>query len=142
MWRRARLLVCWLLFAALPLQGLAATAMALCGPAMEHQQMELATTAHAGSVGAHEHMAMAADAHDHATAMSDHHDDAAAQPDSDPDARTCSVCASCCMGAGLVSKFLPLEFGHISESFAHPVGSDRAAFLTGGLERPPRPFLA
>lgn len=56
--------------------------------------------------------------------------------------RTCSACASCCVGVGLVSYPASLEFGRVPEAFANLVGSDRPAYLTGGLERPPRPFLA
>jgi hypothetical protein len=124
----------WLVCAALPLQGVAATAMALCAPG------------HASTDATMTHDAPSA-VHDQGAADGSHHH-GSPDPVSGVDAhdqdssKTCSVCASCCVGAGPLSHAPLVEFGQPPDTFAHPLGAHRAAYLTGGLERPPRPFLA
>jgi hypothetical protein len=78
---RARLILAWLLMAALPLQGFATVSMALC---KERAQAQAAIQ--------HEHH----DEHQHAMATGHdaHHDESASQ-DSDS-THTCAVCAACC----------------------------------------------
>lgn len=98
---RFRLLLAWLLLAALPLQGWAAAAMLFCGPAQTvamHSEVHVAK-ADAGNRGLH------ADHHDmHAAHAQQHLDggdaDGGTQPSADG-VHTCSVCAACSHGVAL-----------------------------------------
>ena len=124
----------WLLCAALPLQGASAATMALCGPGTSHDHVAMSSTAPASG---HEHHAAEVD-HHHAAAepAAD-----AAEPSDGTGPQKCSVCASCCVGAGAVQRLSFFEPVALPDSFALPVGSGIAVYLTGGLERPPRSFL-
>lgn len=102
---RFRLLLAWLLMAALPLQGWAAASMLFCGPAQRaavqahaqvpadagHHGMRADTHAahHEGTVGGH--------AHPHADPSAPH--DTAAGDGSASHA--CGVCAACCHAVAL-----------------------------------------
>jgi hypothetical protein len=130
-----RFVLLCLMAVALPVQGFAATGALHCG-AM-HQRMQ-AANAHHHDDGADHH-------HAHAGASQ-----AKASPDAGPDdgaarvggAFKCSACAACCVGLGLPAGTPNVPQGP-SEQFAPPraMPSD-AAFLTGGLDRPPRLVLA
>lgn len=81
---RFRLLLAWLLMAALPLQGFAGAAMLFCGGVPAHHVQATGMHDHAG----HDHMAHArsdADAQDRA--------DAKQLPSA---LHTCAICAACC----------------------------------------------
>jgi hypothetical protein len=105
---RFRLLLAWLMMAALPLQGWAAASMLYCGPA----QRAAVAQAHSTGAGDHGGHAMHVDHHDRTAG---HHDMTAGHPataDVDPEAvqggttvdassHTCGVCASCCHGVAL-----------------------------------------
>ena len=136
----------FLLAIALPMQGFAAATMISCG------------------LGQHDH----AHAHAHAAGQ-DHHAVSDSRGDAMPEAHlgdagrhetgadhshagktglakvslhTCSACASCCVGAAVPSQ--PISFASVkqTDSFA-PLGTcSVAAYVTEGLERPPRAFLA
>ncbi len=88
-----RILFAWLLIAAVPMQGFAATSMLLCGRGAQHQ-----------------HTAQASEPHDHATMHGDmgaadpfHTHAAEPAPDASSDAdHTCGICATCCNGVALV----------------------------------------
>lgn len=54
----------------------------------------------------------------------------------------CSVGASCCAAVALPSPATGFDAVALSQSFTPPEPIGVAAFLTSGLERPPRPFLA
>ena len=74
---RLRILFAWLLMAALPMQGIAAASMLLCGMGGQHQ-----------------HTVQASEPHDHA---------ADPAPGASPESgHKCSICAACCNGAALV----------------------------------------
>ena len=100
---RFRLLLAWLVLAALPLQGFAAASMLFCG-------MEQAGHAHAagpvrGAV-AHDHAA-----HSHATAnhaVSDVHSGDAGKAGQDQQAHACATCMSCCHVVA-IGVFEPLQ---------------------------------
>jgi hypothetical protein len=114
-----RTLLFALLVAALPLRGTAGVLMALC------------EGNHGGAIAAHEH------AHEY---DGDHHhgadDDGAGN--SAPVASACSVCASCCAGAGLAVQL-------IQEVVFQPPGTIRipffdhrfSVFVPEHLDRPP-----
>lgn len=137
MLRLARIVLMWLLCAALPLQGATAATMVLCGSGTGHEHAAMSTSTDPAS------------AHPHHGADADHHHAVAkpaantGDPTDGADSQTCSVCASCCVGAGaVVQRFSFFEPVALAGSFALPIGSGIAVYLTGGLERPPRPFLA
>jgi hypothetical protein len=89
---RIRILIAWLVLAALPLQGFAAASMLFCGMDAGHEvqaQVQVMPGAH----------------HDHATHSHEHGGKAQKSADGGkqlPDAsHSCGVCASCCHSAAL-----------------------------------------
>lgn len=93
---RLRVYLAWLLFAAIPLQGLAAASMLYCG---ESHGSHLGVVVHSGALqNGHDH---SAHVHDAVMASSTpSHDVSAAVQLSDAD-HECSVCASCYQAVGL-----------------------------------------
>lgn len=128
-----RLVLTWMLAAALPLQGYAVHAMAACGPAHHRPALDTSSHHHDGAVGEH-----------HATAV----DQTAASEDvAAPDAQSakaskCSLCASCCSAAAITAasfSFDPVPVMPVTVATV-PVAHDRV--LPGGLERPPKLLFA
>ena len=126
----------WLLSLAVPVQGFAAASMFNCGPG------------HAGKASS-QAQAHAAHVHGHDGAAPDHHHaDADALADIDAHATpavhkgSCSACASCCTAAGLPATIVSFEAIVVHDAVVPLAAARVAAFLTGGTERPPRPFLA
>lgn len=131
----------WLLAVALPVQGYAAQAMLMCGPA-HHQRAAI-----------HDHAS-----HDHGDLAVDlavfvpSHSDVKGSPDASLDHHAkmaksgqttkCSACSSCCSAAAITASVHALEVipQHVPAVATIPVGN--AVDLIGGLERPPRRFLA
>lgn len=137
MWRVVRLALTWLLALALPLQGLSAATMTAC-----HFAPSLATSAphHDETAGAHAHSHLP-DATEHEAVVLDdsHVGDAGRDTGAE---QKCSVCASCCTGATVPSEALSFDAVKLTDFFA-PFGSNAiVAYVTEGLERPPRFFLA
>ncbi|MFM0412549.1 hypothetical protein PQR31_38125 [Paraburkholderia dipogonis] len=130
-WRKLFVIV--LLMLSLPVQSFAAISMK-CesshfgsdGASVQHTDADEATHSHH-----HAHGVMIADADHHAH----HHGDA-------HDAHSCASCASCCFGVGLpVLPTLATPAGLVHLAAPLPPSTDVASFLTGGIERPPRPSL-
>ncbi len=100
---RIRLVLVWLLMAAVPLQGWAAASMLLCGGAA--QRAGVHAPLHDGSTSAahHVHAGQGAAMHDHG----EHQDMAQAGNPGDADppsaqaSHTCGVCAACCHSVAL-----------------------------------------
>lgn len=116
--RTCRIVLLALLFAALPMRGYAGVLMSLC------------ETQHGGAPTAQEHV------HDHGDS---HHDDTGAGGGNSTHAASmCSVCASCCAGAGLApdapraAQFQSPGSDRISFSDRCPSG-----FVPEHLDRPP-----
>ena len=137
-----RIAFAWLLALALPIQGVAAQTMLLCGPA--HHQ-----TVAADASGAREHASF-----DHHNDINDlaAHDQATdagaavastdeAKPSKAAHAGKCSVCSSCCNAATMTSAVVTIDvIPQSMPAFATiPAANDRV--LIGGLDRPPRPAL-
>lgn len=138
-----RIALAWLLAVALPIQGYAAQAMMLCGPA--HHQ----------SAATHEHGTRD---HGNASMHEDHHSmamqDEAAPPTADGaqdhqgktfksgHAGKCSACASCCSAAAIATAVVSVDVipQHAPVVATIPVG--HAHDSLGGLDRPPRNLLA
>ena len=152
--RLVRLVVFWLLAVALPLQGVAAATMLSCAPVGHHGNAVPASShgddATAASV-ARAAPDAAADKHDHAShaavghathAAVDHGDDSDARSGAGGAAAKCSACSFCCTGAAAPARLLvfgPLE---LPEFYAPFAARSVAAFVSEGLERPPRTVLA
>ena len=165
MLRLARLLITWLLLAAVPLQGwaMAARACHAAGESMPQASAHdhgLAVGGHAlGHVGHHDDAAGQGDGEaqhlHHPSAHAPHghgalamHGDAAASPpphdtheathDATHHAAGCSHCAACCVGALLPSPTQAPRLGPPAVLPAPQPDQPAWPFLTGGPERPPR----
>jgi hypothetical protein len=139
-----RSLLIWLMALALPIQAVAAASMQHCGAA--HRLMQGVPAA-----------AVALDGHDHVhEAVPHQHDDAGLDVEmstSDPsnegpnatalgDDFTCSACAHCCSAAALPASGVRLPAPSIEAQAAAMAATDLVSFMSGGIERPPRTFLA
>ena len=134
MHRLARLALMFLLAIALPLQGVGAATMIACGSGPH---------VHAHAV-AHDHHAMDsvghADAGPHGMNMAHSH---GGKSDLAGSAlHKCSVCASCCVGAAVPSRAIAFDTVKLTDRFAPLVARSVPAYVSEGLERPPRAFLA
>ncbi|HHX4058134.1 TPA: hypothetical protein ACU967_005953 [Burkholderia contaminans] len=128
-WRKLFIVV--LLALSLPVQSFAAISMKCIAAHTEAgeasaQHMELAEPAHHHEMHG---VALADDPqHDHLGKI--HH------------AHSCSTCASCCFGTGLLaapSVAAPTDATRIAVSSPPPAAA--VSFLTSGIERPPRHLL-
>lgn len=152
--RILRVVLTWMLAVALPLQGYAVHAMAACGPAHHRSAVEVAAVVavvdmvqtadmvettdmqshhHDGAAGGH-----------HATAMdqTDTSDDGVVSDGKAPHASKCSVCASCCSAAAIMTTAFTLDLVPVMPVTVGTVPAAHDRILSGGLERPPRLFLA
>ncbi|MCR5869156.1 hypothetical protein [Aquincola sp. J276] len=150
--RLLRVIMLWWMVLALPMQGLAATAMLHCGAATS------GAMAHAGSHQAHQdvqhdglHSGMDHQAHEN------HGYPAAATPDAGgatdgltPDepppgpaagplyGHACSACAACCVAMGLPAAMPVLASAPAATTAVATLVAPAPSFLTAGPERPPR----
>jgi hypothetical protein len=143
--RVIRLVFAFLLVAALPLQGIAAVTMTLCGSGQSAHHADSPAPSH-GVMAADQHADHGMHHHQHASAALADDDQAALHsPRVGPDKQSqskCSVCASCCSAAAVPSAAVAFDSVVMAEFFAPAASTGAPAFLTAGLERPPRPFLA
>jgi hypothetical protein len=145
MWRVLRLAFASVLAIALPLQGVTAATMMVCGMA-QHRPHSTDVSEHAhhvesGGTEGHSHHA-ASEAPDHASHGHASGETSDGKSLSSKDAQKCSACASCCVGVAVPVE--PLSFApvRLPDQFAALVPSSVAAFVTEGPERPPRLLLA
>ena len=132
----------WCLMLCVPLQGMAASTMALCGPGAVHGLATVvdgprtdaasAVAGHAEHTG-HDHPAMT----ESAEAVDSAHGDLAHADD-----HKCSVCASCHSAAALVTELPSLPAIDAASTVFAAIVLSVAAFAADGPERPPRCFLA
>lgn len=151
MWFSLRATFIWLVMLAIPLQGIAASAMLHCGPGHERQMVQASATDHHGS-----HRGLGSVHHDPAEDHQPDHvetaaPDVASADDRQPAAQAdqaqlgkfkCSACAQCCASVALldrVSDPIRLEPVSIAPVIA---ADDYPQVAQTGPERPPRPFLA
>lgn len=116
-----RILIVWLCTLSLPFQGVAAAAMASCGPVHQHQYPHEMAVSH-GHVGAH------AD-----------HDHSGMHPAHQVKADKCSACSSCCAGVAMVAP--ALRWQAPAQEPVVPVVLPsllQPSFHPDGLDRPPR----
>lgn len=144
-----RSLLIWLMVLAMPVQAIAAASMQHCGAA--HRLMQVGSTA-----------AVAPDSHDPVHEATPHqHADADADTGLDTqtsagdssveglnpqqalgDDYTCSACANCCSAVALPSGLVRLPAPSIEAHAAALPATDVVSFMSGGIDRPPRTFLA
>ena len=146
MFARFRCVVMWILLLALPLQGFAAATMINCGA--NHHRMLAASASAATEVhehamsGHHQHEAdLAGDMH--AAAVDDDEHGASLAHHLDKLTKfKCSACAVCCMGAAMPTAALVIASFPPTMTTALFVSTPHADFVSDGLDRPPRLFLA
>lgn len=138
-----RVLLLCLMAVALPVQGFAAAGMQHCQPIHERTQTVTAPHAvHHGDAHAHPHdTASAPQAHEAGAGAVDHAP-VAEKSHAVAAVAKCSACAACCVGLGLPASALQLPKLPAVGPQPATIPMEAAAFLTGGLDRPPRPFLA
>lgn len=139
-----RSLLIWLMALALPIQAVAAAGMQHCGAT--HRLMQVGSAA-----------AVALDAHDrvHEAVLHQHGDagldvetsagdpsDAGLSSTALGDDYTCSACANCCSAAPLPASKAQLPAPAVEAHAAALPATNIDSFMPGGIERPPRPFLA
>ena len=143
MHRALHVVIAFILALAIPLQGIAAATMAACGN--QHSMGHATALGQRGSdrtAKASEHRAMHHRVHTSSHGASDT-DSHARHGSLDKLAKVkCSICASCCACAAMPSTFVVFDSAAPTECFASPVPTGTPAFLTAGLERPPRAFFA
>ena len=141
-----RSLLIWLMVLAVPVQAIAASGMQHCGPG--HQMMQAGLTA-ASSADEHE-QAQDGAPHEHPQAATVPADQQTADDVSDTTLKagalgndyTCSACANCCSAVGLPSTVVRLPEPPIAAHASALSASALLSFVPGGLDRPPRTFLA
>jgi hypothetical protein len=145
MWSRIRTAMMWLLLAALPVQGWAVATMVHCGPSHQRATLRavdaISPVQHAHSHEGHDHGSH------HASVVADDADTGPSPAGSDAQSLSmgkfkCSACATCCLGMALPSAVLTFDASVSSDSLEPGMPRGHAVFLTAGLERPPRTFLA
>ena len=143
---RFRSAMMWLLLVALPLQGFAAATMLNCGP--NHQQMwEASVGARAersdpAAHGDHQHPMDSADAHQKAEAGDPADEGGSLHHLGKLSTFKCSACAACCMGVALPPSPLAFASSPPASVPTPNVSAPHVDFVSNGLDRPPRLFLA
>lgn len=141
-----RSLLIWLMVLALPLQAVAAAGMQHCGAT--HRLMQVASM---GAVAPDHHDAVhEATPHEHAGSGTrlDVGLSAGDASDQGPNANalgddfTCSACANCCSALALPASLVRLPAPPIEDHAAALPTPEAVSFMPGGIERPPRSFLA
>jgi|KBSSwiStaDraftv2_1062776.scaffolds.fasta_scaffold04919_12 hypothetical protein len=142
MWGVLRFAIACLLAFALPLQGVTAATMMVCGTAQRSSEGEHAHRHHINAPAPEVHSHFTSDVHEHASHMHASGNASNDKPSSSKVSHKCSVCASCCVGAAVAAD--PLSFVPVKLTDRFPSLAPRsvAAFVTEGLERPPRLLLA
>ena len=142
---RFRSVLMWLLLIALPVQGFAAATMLNCGP-NHHRMWEASVGTQVGSsehaAHDHQHPKDVADP-DEVAVVGDHADGGSSLNHLSKLSKfKCSACAACCMGVALPPS--PLAFLSFPPASAPTpnVSAPHVDFVSNGLDRPPRLFLA
>lgn len=132
----------WLLAVAMPMQGLSAATMLACGSGHhDHMPSHMTGHVHHDEINdAHTHSRVSyASPQEHAGFDHTH----AGRTSLDKGvSHKCSACASCCTNAVVPSQAVSFDAVKLTDFFAPLVARTLAAYVTEGLERPPRPFLA
>jgi hypothetical protein len=139
----------WLLMFAVPLQGMAASTMLLCGPSHHRQQAAAQVDVEVEAEAAHDHglhhgaSAIDLQDHDHADAGDAHTASGAHTPGSAGISKSkCSVCASCCSGVAIVATPLTTAVAEQPEPYTVFLATDFEPVFIDGPKKPPRFLLA
>jgi hypothetical protein len=140
--RLVKIFLLWLLIAALPMQGIAAVAMPVCGTTRHHDSAAAATAkAETGGATAHGHAG-----HFHRNDKQRAADSGYASHDasSDKDAGSSSsgTCQVCCVSAAMIPSGVNWTLPQRQQG--QPAVAPDILFsghISGGLERPPRSIL-
>lgn len=138
-----RMLLIWLLVLAVPAQGAAAATMAFCGPG--HHDGQTAAHGHSEPAAGHsDHGRDASSAQMHHQAMAQADEDRSATPAKfvQADKQKCSVCASCCSAAAILTTVLDLPVPPLGKTAFIALVPTIDVFIPDGPERPPRALLA
>jgi hypothetical protein len=135
----------WLLVFAVPVQGIAATAMAICG--LNHHTGSAAAQVQRGAPISHTHNdSAAAPEHQHhqpvAEAATDEAAPVASSQVGDASGHKCSACASCCTAGATPSSVPALPTPVSAPTVFSAVVPDVGGFATDGPDRPPRHVVA
>ena len=144
-------LCAWLLLLAVPLQGYAASTMLFCGPSHHNSASRMSPSAaglntksplkHDHGAAKHDHAShvhgQGKSTSDHATAVSPQQLASTQVADKHLPGK-CSMCASCCGGAAMISTFTLPSLEPVS-SVVEPLPLPLLVGIAApGLERPPR----
>ena len=141
MWRVVRFTLTWLLAVALPLQGVSAATMLGCGSGQhEHSSSMAANHLHAGHLVASHAHPQAADA-SAGNGVGDEHSSPKTADLARGAVHKCSACASCCLSAVIPTEAGSFARVKLPDFFAPVVARALTAYVTDGLERPPRLLL-
>lgn len=130
-----RMVLTWMLAVALPLQGYAVHAMS-CGPAHHHPAAAVA------EVQNHHHGGDVVEHHAAATDQAVAADGNAAPDGKSVHASKCSVCASCCSAAVIMTTAFNFDPVPVMPVIVATIPVAHDGILSGGLERPPRLLLS
>ncbi len=140
----ARVLLLWVMVLAMPLQGMAASLQAFCGPSHERMMQGLAPhdpaapTARASdhpSPGHHGSAAVTGDGCDGAAG-------AGACPGAGHAGFSCSACAACCTMLAIPVHFTLPERSALAQSMPAATAAALTQPPPDGLDRPPRTHVA
>ncbi|MCO5108813.1 MAG: hypothetical protein M9907_17270 [Burkholderiaceae bacterium] len=129
----ARIVLAWLVLAALPVQGFAAAAMLSCGPG--HEEMAGAVEVRHAHASHGAHGTAEPEAMGHATAP-------AATPLAAAGAFKCSACAACCVATALPASPLIVAAQRPTAEAIPERRQPSGDFVVERLEHPPRGFFA
>lgn len=150
MWFSVRTAFIWLVMLAIPLQGVAASAMLHCGPGHERQMLQLSAADHHGGhrgVGSVHHHPAGDHQPDRTAAAANTESADDGQPSAQADKGQlgkfkCSACAQCCASVALLDRMPdPIRLEPVSIALVM-AARDCPQVAQAGPERPPRFFLA
>lgn len=155
MHRAVRAFLVWVMVFAMPVQGMAASAMLFCGPSHERMMQGLVLDASASEPvrvchAMHEIAAMDHRDHEHAGIGAPVASDAAVDADGDGGGSllphhgifSCSACAACCIALALPASFELPQALRTAQTLRSSPAMPVASHQPDGLDRPPRASLA
>lgn len=155
MQRIVRAFLVWVMVIAMPVQGLAASTMLLCGPSHERMMQGLVLDVSASAPGhagdaLHEMTAMDHGDHGHSGCGATiapappvgTHGDGAGSLFPHHGTFNCSACAACCSAIALPASFEVPEVVRTAHAMRSPPMAPVASHQPDGLDRPPRALLA
>ena len=147
-WHRFKSAIFWMLLLAVPLQGIAASSMLLCGAAhhgaISTQPAQAPTHTQQRPVSVMDsyqhslHASETAPAHDHTASDTLHAQEGKVHTGIDK----CSVCAACCHATAMTQTAVAPPASNLAQ--ASPAAAGIVSFVgivPGGLERPPKQLL-